>query len=131
MTRSVMLLFASFASLAGLCFCGWKNGFDRKLDFSCPPNNYIYKIFSKHSNTCEDRKWDFGCRKGPVTDNCYWTGYRNEYDAELNYKAPWNTVITGMRSIHSNKKEDRRYAFRYCKVISHHNTPKVLVVCRQ
>ena len=45
---------------------------------------------------------------------CYWTGWENEYDKELNYVAPAGKVINGVNSIHKNKHEDRIFKYQVC-----------------
>ena len=38
----------------------WKNGWDGRLDFSCPSKQHISWVQSIHDNHREDRRWDYG-----------------------------------------------------------------------
>lgn len=44
----------------------WKNSWDKPLNFQCSSDKLsIYHIVSEHSNSKEDRRFDFNCRQVP------------------------------------------------------------------
>ena len=52
-----------------------------------------------------------------MVSNCYWTGYVNQLDGNMNYNVPDDRYrIMGVDSYHSNKKEDRQWQFKVCQV---------------
>lgn len=56
----------------------WKNAYDKPLNFQCSSDkSSIYHIVSEHSNSKEDRRFDFACRQVPSVSgsiNCKWSG---------------------------------------------------------
>ncbi len=50
-----------------------------------------------------------------VLDSCSWSGYVNNYDGPVNYTCPGDKVISGVRSVHSNGTEDRRFEYKCCR----------------
>ena len=98
----------------------WQNSWDRPLSFSCRDNQALYRVKSTHSNRKEDRVWEWSCRtvlKGNTRfrgSDCKWTGWQNGYDLPLMFQCPANKVLTGVKSIHHNGKEDRVWAFQCC-----------------
>ena len=68
----------------------------------------IRRIHSIHRNCIEDRIWAFSCESNSAAQVCSWTGFVNSYDNLLNFKCPNNGFISGIYSVHSNKREDRR-----------------------
>ncbi|VDI31802.1 Hypothetical predicted protein [Mytilus galloprovincialis] len=102
------------------CVVGWDyvNKFDERIDFSCPSGQAISFIHSVHHDYYEDRKWSLGCRSlvGKYVD-CYWTpSFVNDWDEYFNFECSHNGFITGIRSIHDNRKEDRRFMFKCCGI---------------
>jgi len=100
----------------------WKNDWDKSLNFECPSGQYISNMKSTHSNSKEDRRWDFACKPGFVGDQCYWmndNNYINDYDKEIRDYCNENGkdgVIVGFNSVHNNKKEDRRWKIKCCQM---------------
>uniref|UniRef100_K1QVM8 Hemagglutinin/amebocyte aggregation factor n=1 Tax=Magallana gigas TaxID=29159 RepID=K1QVM8_MAGGI len=96
----------------------WKNSWDKPLNFQCSSDKLaIYHIVSEHSNSKEDRRFDFNCRQVPSVSgsiSCKWSGYVNEYDANVLHACSNGGYLNGVHSVHNNKKEDRRYKFRCC-----------------
>ena len=43
-----------------------KTNYDAAWQRDCPPNYYLRRIASTHSNWREDREWEFFCTKSPV-----------------------------------------------------------------
>lgn len=56
----------------------WKNSWDKPLNFQCSSDKLsIYHIVSEHSNSKEDRRFDFNCRQVPSVSgsiSCTWSG---------------------------------------------------------
>lgn len=104
------------------------NDWDKPLKFQCDGSREsISHIYSEHDNKKEDRRWDLDCSSLPgmsssarSRETCHWTGYVNNWDDPFNYNCPNNGYITGMSSYHDNKKEDRRWQFRCCRVTCYH-----------
>jgi len=96
----------------------WANEWDRPLHFTCPKGQILQKIYSEHSNSKEDRRWNYGCNSSPVlTDTCDWTnGHVNQWDQPMLFECPKNGVVTGFSSHHSNSKEDRIWKIRCCQL---------------
>ncbi|RMX44887.1 hypothetical protein pdam_00012547, partial [Pocillopora damicornis] len=85
----------------------WANTWDGMVLFSCPKGKSIRRIHSIHRNCIEDRIWAFSCESNSAAQVCSWTGFVNSYDDLLNFKCPNNGFISGIYSVHSNKREDR------------------------
>eukprot|EP00928_Gymnodinium_smaydae_P044476 TRINITY_DN2966_c1_g2_i4.p1 TRINITY_DN2966_c1_g2~~TRINITY_DN2966_c1_g2_i4.p1 ORF type:complete len:419 (-),score=46.40 TRINITY_DN2966_c1_g2_i4:469-1725(-) len=109
-------------SLAYFSFTGW-TGFTNEIDggqsYECGSNQVLAARDSHHSNGAEDRQWRFRCGSlgnGAYLNECYWTDYTSwRSNFKLHQQDPEEVVI-GMRSYHDNGKEDRRYAFKYCRL---------------
>jgi len=103
------------AALLGVA-ASWDTSWDKEFTYTCPSNQHLYRIKSKHDNGKEDRVWSFYCRNsGAVkTSGCSWTNYLNSMDNVVNYKCPSNKILTGINSYHSNGPEDRRWKARCC-----------------
>ncbi|KAI8512816.1 hypothetical protein Bbelb_094550 [Branchiostoma belcheri] len=58
-----------------------------------------------------------GClRYLPLTQH-YWTGWINDFDGGMGQNCPFNSVVTGFKSEHSNHHEDRRWKMKCSKKI--------------
>ena len=55
-----MLLVLTFTVLLTGTATGWKNEFNKPLEFSCPREEYISWVQSEYSEKSADRRWDFG-----------------------------------------------------------------------
>ncbi|KAK3790556.1 hypothetical protein RRG08_060603 [Elysia crispata] len=95
---------------------GYVNYWDEPLSFQCSSNHIIAGVNSYHSNRREDRRFKFKCcsDSGYTTRSCYLTGYINAWDSTLDYTVPSGKVLTGAYSVHSNRREDRRWKFHIC-----------------
>ena len=99
----------------------YQNDWDHVLKVMC--NRYqgeaLYSVQSRHSNRKEDRRWMWQCKKivSGAMSSCYWTGYQTNYDEPFLFHCPANYVLSGVNSVHSNKREDRRWNF-YCCIAS-------------
>ncbi|CAN0338546.1 unnamed protein product [Lampetra planeri] len=76
---------------------------------------FLKKITSTiHNNDAEDRIWDFRCKETfdvsrPVSS--FATSYVNNFDEKLDFTCPFNSIVSGIGSYHSNDAEDRRWKF--------------------
>jgi len=111
---------ASGVSCRGQGWSGWRNDWDKQLTFECPTQQALYGIHSYHSNSREDRRWEFRCcivsgadlRKGG------WTGDVNGWDSALDYRCELShEVVIGLSSYHDNHREDRRWKFRCAELL--------------
>ncbi|XP_066275759.1 hemagglutinin/amebocyte aggregation factor-like [Branchiostoma lanceolatum] len=95
------------------------NNWDRPFKFQCPgPNQVISRIQSVHCDTTEDRVWRFECKSVPGLSNFqehFWTPWVNDYDGQMGFTCPFNSLVTGFESKHSNSQEDRRWMVRCSK----------------
>jgi len=97
------------------CFSDEVNEWDKPVDFTCPINQVLSGISSRHDNKKEDRLWKFQCCDNNVKlSGCYYTVYMNDWDKELKLSVSGSKVIHGLYSYHDNKKEDRRWKFELC-----------------
>lgn len=95
----------------------WQNHYDENLKFSCPTNSVITTMVSIHSNYFGDRVWRFSCDKKVKLGTSIWSYYRNDYGAYFEFRCPQNFVLTGMGGVHRNEGNDRRYKFRYSRIL--------------
>ncbi|XP_035674757.1 hemagglutinin/amebocyte aggregation factor-like [Branchiostoma floridae] len=94
---------------------GAVNNWDQPFTFQCYGNQAIYRVQSVHCNRAEDRVWRFQCRSVPGLSYFnwhYWSPWINTFDNYMNYNCPFNGVVTGFKSEHSNSREDRRWKVR-------------------
>lgn len=93
-------------------------GLDEKWTRECPINQVLISVTSTHYGHEEDRKFVFGCAGFASTkkESCYWTSYVNDFDAYMHFTCPPSYVIGGITSEHNNYPEDRRFAFKCCKL---------------
>lgn len=101
---------ASLPYRTSLGKCTWFNNvnvFDQLLAFRCRGTQAITGVDSRHENKQEDRVFGFRCCEisGRKLDGCYFTDFINSYDRYMNYRLPYNHVITGMISVHDNHRE--------------------------
>ena len=92
------------------------HNWDGELHLECPTGQALYFVRSYHSNPHEDRCWDWSCRI--VADSfysSYWTGYQNNHDEPLLFQCAADNVLCGVRSVHSDQTEDRRWEFKCCR----------------
>jgi len=86
-------------------------------DFVCPSGKPIVRVFGRHYSGKKDREYCYGCQTASrSTTDCYDTGYVNEFDTTFNTQCQPNYYLSGVWSYYDNSKEDRRFAFRCCKV---------------
>jgi len=98
----------------------WENDWDNELSFNCP-SGAITRLMSHHDNRKEDRQWKFGCSSLCTSLSAgIRSGYVNNWDDVEDYTCPANSVMTGMYSVHDNRKEDRRFKFTCSQVVGGH-----------
>ena len=79
---------------------GLQNDFDGNLYVACNKYNgeALYRVYSHHSNSKEDRRWQWSCRR-VIKDEmsyCYWTKkYINDWDDLMAFHCKYNYVISG------------------------------------
>ena len=95
--------------------CEEKNGWDADQYCVCPKGHRISQFNSVHYNVKEDRQWDLKCTKIPnfiETSNSYpSSSTTNSWDGFFWWKGGSDAFLGGMKSYHSNSKEDRRYNY--------------------
>ena len=95
----------------------WQNEWDKPLNVRCNNNQAFYQVKSYHDNRREDRRWEWKCRtvlRDTKFKNCKLTDWQNDYDKPLMFQCATNKVLTGVFSVHDNKREDRRWKFQCC-----------------
>ncbi|XP_063058125.1 millepora cytotoxin-1-like [Engraulis encrasicolus] len=103
------------SSIGSCSLSGYVNSFDRPFEYICPSNRVISGMGGYHSNSYEDRRWQYWCCGGSLrVGSCYWTSYVNYFDEYFNFYVPYGSYITGVSSYHDNGYEDRRFRFRIC-----------------
>ncbi len=93
------------------------NTWDGPHSIQCATGYGLYEVHSRHDNGKEDRIFDYRCRYVTSTsnvNNCYWTGYVNNYDEPFAFQCPAGQYLAGTASQHSNSREDRQFKFRCC-----------------
>jgi hypothetical protein len=85
----------------------------------CPEDSQVVQIQSSHSNAKEDRIFNIRCAKYANTrhENCYWTGWDNNYDEEVYFKCANNGVMNSIHSRHDNYYEDRQWDYKCCDLV--------------
>ncbi|XP_065933600.1 dermatopontin isoform X1 [Magallana gigas] len=99
--------------------CFWSeyaNNFDQPVAYQCPNGGVMDGVGSYHDNGSEDRRFRFYCceKPGMCLYNCFYSGWVNSYDGDLDYTVPAGHVMRGMISIHDNGSEDRIFDFEVC-----------------
>ena len=120
-STTVAVLVVFFSVLTG-GLAAYQNDWDCVLNVMCNRHHgeALYSVrSSRHSNSKEDRRWMWQCKRivSGAMSSCYWTGYQTNYDEPFIFNCPANYVLSGVNSVHSNKREDRRWNF-YCCVAS-------------
>ncbi|XP_035684986.1 dermatopontin-like [Branchiostoma floridae] len=88
------------------------NRWDQAFRFVCPSGQAISRVQSVHCNHAEDRVWRFECKSVPGLSSFtqrYWSSWINAFDGPMTYACPYNSIVTGFHSEHSNNSEDRRW----------------------
>jgi len=95
---------------------GYKNSWDRTLQWGAGHNGMITGFASYHDNHREDRRWRFYHGSTALRcDQTAWSGYENSWDGKLEFSCPDRAVLNGVYSYHNNHREDRRWKFKCCR----------------
>ncbi|EGD80412.1 hypothetical protein PTSG_11057 [Salpingoeca rosetta] len=89
----------------------FENNYDDPLDYSCPNNYYVYRMYSEYDGNPDDRVWKIGCRKavGATLSSCSFTDdYINSWGKPIDYS------VDRLYSVHNDRDEDRRWRIRTC-----------------
>jgi len=96
------------------------NDWDEKQDQECT-DSFMTGLHKKHSNWHEDNRFKIHCTKTTgggdarfrdVVKKNSWSDWVNAWDKEVDFSCPAGEAIVGMKSVHDNGKEDRRFKFR-------------------
>ncbi len=111
-----LLLFVSVFSAEG-----YQNNFDQPLHVDCQSKKALSGVRSIYSTPHRDRRFQFLCQS--ITSysfsKCFWTGYENQWDQPLLFQCPTDHVMSGVKSVHNNHREDRLWRFKCCKAPCH------------
>jgi len=92
------------------------------LNAKCSQNEAVSGFKSSHDNPNEGPKWKLQCCK--VTDvrlkDMGLTHYLNNWNRMVNYKCRSNEVLTGIYSVYSKTRNDRKYKVRCARLIPIH-----------
>ena len=101
----------------------YQNDVDQPLNFECKSKTALSEIRSVYSTSARDRQFQFNCRKTVSKDfsKCFWTDNVNDFDEPLLFQCPANYVMSGVKSVHHNGREDREWRFKCCKT-RHYST---------
>jgi len=100
----------------------WVNGYDGNMDWWIGNDNMVTGFYSIHDNKKEDRIWKFYYGKtSSSTVYCSILGkraddYINDWDGPLSFLCPTNQAINAFKSVHDNKREDRRWKIGCCQL---------------
>ena len=100
---------------------GYQNNFDQPLHVDCQSKKALSGVRSIYSTPHRDRRFQFLCQS--ITSysfsKCFWTGYENQWDQPLLFQCPTDHVMSGVKSVHNNHREDRLWRFKCCKAPCH------------
>ncbi|XP_019646446.1 PREDICTED: hemagglutinin/amebocyte aggregation factor-like [Branchiostoma belcheri] len=93
---------------------GAQTTWDGPFTVQCPLTRAISRVQSAHCNVAQDRVWRFECRFAPglLFIQTYWSPWVNDFDGNMGYTCPFNSVVTGFMSVHSNSHQDRRWRLK-------------------
>ena len=79
----------------------------------------LYRVQSVHSNSKGDRRWMWQCKRivSGAMFSCYWSEPYTDYGQAFTFQCNETRyeVLSGVRSVHSNQKKDRKWSFYCCK----------------
>ena len=104
----------------------YQNDWDGPLHVTCntAQGEALYLVQSVYSKYKRDRRWMWQCKQiVPGAMRCDTWSKEYDYDQTFNFQCDPNYVLTGVQSVHSNKKEDRMWKFRCCKAEGHCTRP--------
>lgn len=95
----------------------YQNFYCGTLNAKCSRGYGLYYVRSVHSNSYQDRRWTFYCRK--VVQHGYPTctsTYANNQQQAMSFMCGKNQYIAGANSYFSSSYHDRRWQFTCCSV---------------
>eukprot|EP00055_Hartaetosiga_balthica_P014317 m.77962 g.77962 ORF g.77962 m.77962 type:complete len:2863 (-) comp8558_c0_seq1:272-8860(-) len=98
------------ATLVGVC-SGWVNNYNAYLSYQCPSNSVMYAWQSVHNNYYQDRIFNFYCATVNTITSRTYTGYVNNFNAQIYYVCPSGYSMSYANSYHNNYNQDRRFRF--------------------
>jgi len=95
------------------------NEFDREMDFQCAGGHVVTGMGGHFSGWSKDRRYRFQCTqiKNTHATDCHLTG-KTVIDKKFEINIPAGYFMTGMKSVHHNRQEDRIFQIEYCKMTS-------------
>lgn len=86
------------ASFDHCYWSGYVNSWRYLIAYECNPNYILKGVYSYHSNSQEDRRWNYLCCHAPnhFTTNCQISGFTSGYDGSFDYNVGSSKVLTGM-----------------------------------
>lgn len=112
----VILMTALVATASALTL--QQTSYDAPWHRECPQGHSISRLESWHNNFYEDRIWTITClANGKIGTKERWSGSWTTYDHPFRHQCGGSEVLAGMKSVHSNWYEDRRWQFM-CRPIS-------------
>lgn len=104
--------------------CFVTTGIDSRWKRRCKRRQFVSTVDSAFKKHYGDRVWRVCCRNLPVPEEdlasnvkcANWTGYVNNYGGVVDFACPNSGFIAGIRSQHSNEREDRVFRFKCCSV---------------
>ncbi len=77
----------------------------------------VRSIYSIGPTGRQCRRFQFLCQSitSYAFSKCFWTGHENQWDQPLLFQCPTDYVMSGVKSIHNNHREDRLWKFKCCK----------------
>ncbi|CAB4010825.1 Hypothetical predicted protein [Paramuricea clavata] len=105
------------SKVTSIChWSSWLNWYESELLYQCP-SGVLTGVYSTHNNYYQDRRFRFRCcqTKKVCQYNCRWTSYVNTFKGRKNYMVPYGYFITGAKSHHNDRHEDRVWRFLICR----------------
>merc|ERR1712198_73180 len=118
---SITRITPKFSLSAPKPFTDYVNEYDKELNFNCGTDEALVGIHSVHDNHREDRRFKFQCatikKKSGQSIRCDPPQRANDWDDPLETTLPGsNYFFHGVKSVHSNSKEDRVWDFTRCRL---------------
>lgn len=98
------------------------NEYDQPHEHTLSDNKVFVGMWSEHNSGPEDRKFKmyWGAADSPdfeCEDDSSWTR-ANDWDEDVDFACGGNKALRGIKSEHSNTKEDRKFWFKCCDISS-------------
>merc|ERR1712110_1315213 len=82
----------------------WQNDYEGNHRYACANGQYMtsFKATKNHPKK-KDRMFQVGCGGANAAQNCTWSEWMNDINADFFYQCPDNKVMTGMSCMVHNK----------------------------